>query len=769
MTYGSTSVLAVVALASLVRSVAFAQTIPNWETKQFAMERIDADRVRLMREVEVVGTGPNAGQQIFADDLLWNTRTGELTAEGNVLLVSPTSRIAAERVVFNTRTGLGTFHTAAGMASLGDRATQDKSMFGGLEPDVYFRGETIEKIGEDRYRITRGGFTTCVQPTPRWDIVSGTTTIDLEDYAVLRNAVLRVKDVPVFYLPILYYPIQSDDRATGFLMPAYGNSTYQGQSISNAFFWAINRSQDVTLFHDWFFTRGQGVGTEYRYVSSPLSHGQLRAYRLAEKAGTIETGGSVVETPERESFEITGTLAQNLPAGLRARAQVNYFSNLTVHQTYNYDFSRAVDGSRQWGGTLTGSWSGVTVNANYSRREYFYAADYYSVSGQLPSLRADLSSRQVTRLPIFIAAQSEYSRVLTKLVTPNRDPVEYTVGRIDFTPTIRATLSNLSFLRVTSAASFPSTYYDGSLDASGAFADEPLTRRFAELRAEAIGPVFTRVFSPQRQWADRLKHAIEPVFSIQHRTSTPPLRRIAGTSSVSDFVIGDTTSASYGLVNRLLVKPRPGADSKAPPSRELLTIALQQSYYSNPLASQYDPSYGLTYLYRPASNFSPVSLSVRGAPTRYVTTDFRMEYDTTIGINKLQGLAIGGGVNTTLTQGTITWNQRRYGANFVERPDNFVGGSLTTKNRGGQIGGSFSFNYDLERDNLVQHRWIAFYNAQCCGITLEYQAFNFPGADSRFIIPTDRRFNLSFSLAGVGSFSNFFGAFGAGGGTGPRY
>jgi hypothetical protein len=769
MKYRSTAIAVAVFLALAVAPLAVAQTIPNWETKQFAMERIDADRVRLMREVEVVGTGPNAGQQIFADDLLWNTRTGELTAEGNVLLVTPTSRIAAERVVFNTKTGLGTFHTASGMAALGDRATQDKSMFGGLEPDVYFRGETIEKIGEDRYRITRGGFTTCVQPTPRWDIVSGTTTIDLEDYAVLRNAVLRVKDVPVFYLPILYYPIQSDDRATGFLMPAYGNSTYQGQSISNAFFWAINRSQDVTLFHDWYLTRGQGMGTEYRYVSSASSQGQLRAYRLAEKAATLETGGSVIETPERESFEITGTLAQSLPAGLRARAYVNYFSNLTVHQTYNYDFSRAVDGSRQWGGTLTGSWGGVTMNANYARREYFYAADYYSVSGQLPSLRVDLSSQQLGGLPIFVAAQSEYSRALTKLVTPNRDPIEYTTGRVDLTPTLRATLSNLSFLRVTGSASFPYTYYDGSLDDRGEFVNEPLTRRFAELRAEATGPVFTRVFAPQRAWADRLKHAIEPVFSIQHRTKTPPIRNLATSSSVTDLVIGDTTSASYGLVNRLLVKPQPGADSKAAASRELLTVLLQQSYYSNPLASQYDPSYGLTYLYRPASNFSPVSLSVRGAPTRYITTDFRMEYDTTVGTNKLQGLTIGGGVNTALTQGTVTWNQRHYGANFVERPDNFVSGSLTTKNRGGQIGGSFSFNYDLERNNLVQHRWIAFYNAQCCGITMEYQAFNFPGADSRFVIPTDRRFNLSFSLAGVGSFSNFFGAFGGGGGSGGRY
>jgi hypothetical protein len=269
------------------------------------------------------------------------------------------------------------------------------------------------------------------------------------------------------------------------------------------------------------------------------------------------------------------------------------------------------------------------------------------------------------------------------------------------------------------------------------------------------------VFSPHSRWADRVKHAVEPVVSIQHRTKTPPLTSIAVAGSSAEFIVGDTTSATYGLVNRLLVKPQAGPDGDGAASRELVTVGLQQTYYSNADASIYDPTYGLTYLYRPANNFSPISLSVRAVPTRHLTTDFRMEYDTTVGTNNLQGMAIGGGVNTALTQGSLRWNRQQYGADLASVPNNFVSGDFTTKTRGGQLGGTFSFNYDLARDNLVQHRWIAFYNAQCCGITMEYQAFSFPG-DPRFPVATDRRFNLSFSLAGVGSFSNFFGAFGGG-------
>ena len=104
---------------------------------------------------------------------------------------------------------------------------------------------------------------------------------------MLRNAVVEVKDVPVFYLPLLYYPIQEDDRATGILMPMYGSSLATGSSISNAFFWAINRSQDATFFHDWMFSRGNGLGAEYRYLLGPQAQGDFRYYWLDEKEAII--------------------------------------------------------------------------------------------------------------------------------------------------------------------------------------------------------------------------------------------------------------------------------------------------------------------------------------------------------------------------------------------------------------------------------------------------------------------------------------------------
>ena len=54
------------------------------------------------------------------------------------------------------------------------------------------------------------------------------STLNLDDYALLKNAVFKVKGVPLLYLPVFYYPMEEDDRSTGFLMPTYGTRDARG-------------------------------------------------------------------------------------------------------------------------------------------------------------------------------------------------------------------------------------------------------------------------------------------------------------------------------------------------------------------------------------------------------------------------------------------------------------------------------------------------------------------------------------------------------------
>ena len=62
-------------------------------------------------------------------------------------------------------------------------------------------------------------------------------------------------------------------------------------------------------------------------------------------------------------------------------------------------------------------------------------------------------------------------------------------------------------------------------------------------------------------------------------------------------------------------------------------------------------------------------------------------------------------------------------------------------------------------------RFVGFYNAQCCGLIMEFQTFDFSGlylAGYNPRVVKDHRWNVAITLAGIGTFSNIFGALGGG-------
>ncbi len=741
-------------LAALHAAAASAQ-VPGYNSKQFRIEQIDAGHWRFTGQVELENDEVK-GQKFYANVVDLYPDTHRLEASGNVLYETTTSRIAAERVVFNTRAGTGTFYTASGLASIGERA--DKSMFGALEPDVYFYGELLEKTGEDRYKVSKGGFTTCVQPTPRWELVAGSITINVGDYAVLKNAVMQVKGVPIFYLPILYYPIQDDDRATGFLLPNYGRSTFQGQSISNAFFWAISRSQDLSVLHDWFTATGQGYGAEYRWVRTPTSTGTLRAYRLSQKAATVNG----FELPESRSVLVNGGISEDLPFRLKGRARIDYSSNYQVNNLYSRDIYNATQSQSTITGSVAGSWQFLNASLTGTRNQLFFSPIQSIVTGSLPSLIASVSNRRLGRLPLYFGLQSEASRPTYIEKSGDRE-IDSSLSKFDLTPTLRAPISSLPFLNANLSASYRLTRYSESL-VDGRQAEVPYTRNYAELRAEFLGPVFSKVYTPNNFLADRLKHVIEPAFAVQRITAIDGEDRVVLLGSSYDRVVGGVTRMTYGLTNRVLVRKAskdPAATALAGAPRELLTASVTQSYYTDQRASRYDPAYNSSYIDtgggRPPSNYSPVAMQVRTQPVQAFGASVRSEYD--YATKKFLSISTAGDYGRPEARVSLSWS-RSLSSSF---PTNSVTGSTHVVLLDGRLGGDYSLNWDIERDVVIQQRVVAFYNAQCCGIVVEYQAYN-PGSYGGSSFPKDRRFNLGFTLAGIGTFSNFFGNFGGGAG-----
>ena len=204
----------------------------------------------------------------------------------------------------------------------------------------------------------------------------------------------------MMYLPIFYYPIQEDDRATGFLIPTYGFDDRAGQSISNAFFWAISRSQDATVEHDWFSKTGQGVGGEYRYVLGPGSSGQRRVSMLNEhETDYQQTGRRGQRLPGQRSYTIAGDLTQRLPLNLHARANVDYYSSIVSQQRYQQNIYDATKRTRRFGGNVAGNWGAYSFSATADRNDYFQGTATYATTGSVPRITFGRGERKIGSAP----------------------------------------------------------------------------------------------------------------------------------------------------------------------------------------------------------------------------------------------------------------------------------------------------------------------------------------------------------------------------------
>lgn len=137
-----------------------------------------------------------------------------------------------------------------------------------------------------RTRGKRVTYTTCDPEADGVDLRSNAwrisaSSIDLNhdtEQGLARNVVLRIKDIPVMYLPYLSFPL-SDKRKSGFLAPGLGSTNNHGFEILTPFYWNIAPQMDATLTPRWLTDSGvMGMG-EFRYLLSE-GEGKINAEYL---------------------------------------------------------------------------------------------------------------------------------------------------------------------------------------------------------------------------------------------------------------------------------------------------------------------------------------------------------------------------------------------------------------------------------------------------------------------------------------------------------
>jgi len=657
---------------------------------------------------------------IYADAVEFDLKSRELFAEGRVTMSAKDMVLSGERLVFNLKTQRGELVDTYGLIT------------------PFVRYETDRLVQTDRETLTfqRLDFTSCAQVFPRWRISSRKGRIKKEKYIEMNDVLLRVRNIPVLYLPYLRYPIQKDGRATGLLFPRIGNSSLRGFFIQNSLFWAIRPNIDMTLGLDYFSKLGIGVSDELRYLFRDTS-GSARFYyfKYRQDNGVYEDSASdyYVEADHRQSLSFLNS---------RLVLNVNRQSRPGFLRLFDNGFDRNLSTNFQTSMTWTSSFSNINISLNASRRETYYIfANNSRVIEYLPALSFNLNQQKLGKLPGYFSLTADYQRVRRSGVTYEDEPEfanNFLSQRLTVTPAYQLPLLKLPWLNLSLNLQAKNTMYAKSLDpVSREIVDEPLVMKYQTVKLSLQGPVFFRVYDWKQS---KLKHVIEPEFEFRYATKVNNRDRLV---PVDLFDYPSYSYAGFSLTSRLLSKGSGSKDSAG----ELLTYRISQEYYFDAAEASFFRQIDGKY-----ASFSELNNTLRIRPSRHFAFDASLVYNYYIHDLSRLNLRVSYDHQDAPLTGSLSYSTYRNpykGADYVFNRS-MLGCGLNCSFPGFPVKIQTVIDYDFTAREFRHGSVSLSFDYQCLVFSTEFKVFSYLGR-------SESQFRFGLSLGNLGMVSDFFG------------
>ena len=145
----------------------------------------------------------------------------------------------------------------------------------------HVRGNALYAKREENavIRLKDGTYTSCEPSSNAWHLKGNNITLNpATGFGTATNVTLRVKNIPVFYTPYIYFPID-DRRQSGFLPPSLSSSSDNGLTLQTPYYFNLAPNYDATLYPTYMSDRGLLMEGEFRYLTKS-SEGQFGAAYL---------------------------------------------------------------------------------------------------------------------------------------------------------------------------------------------------------------------------------------------------------------------------------------------------------------------------------------------------------------------------------------------------------------------------------------------------------------------------------------------------------
>ncbi len=206
----------------------------NDEPVNFSAEELTTDEksglITATGDVEVIYNG----MRLTTDKLQYNQHKDEIMAIGNVKLYSSDGSI-----VYSDKVLLAEKMTVGEMQHIKVLLKDESHVF----------AESFRQKNNQTKVLTKATYTACDMcegKSPLWTISARKVQHDAVSKDINYNdAVIKIKNIPVFYAPFFSHPDPSVKRRSGFLAPTIGSSNYLGATIQPRYFWAVNDQTNV--------------------------------------------------------------------------------------------------------------------------------------------------------------------------------------------------------------------------------------------------------------------------------------------------------------------------------------------------------------------------------------------------------------------------------------------------------------------------------------------------------------------------------------------
>jgi len=718
---------------------------------------------------------------LHADKVIYNRKTTELEADGHLQVAGGPNDILINASNGEMRLDIHTARFYNVHGSQGVRRTGHTVVYSTPNP-LLFTARVVIEQGEGRYKLIDGSMTNCRIPHPDWQIIAHTIALD-QQRASTSSAWFKFLSVPIFYLPYLGHAVAANDRESGFLIPALGNSSLKGYVVGEQVYWAINRSMDLEAGTEYFSKRGWAPLGDFRYKGPGVDHLTARWDALFDRGieEPTSTGGE-----QRVNQGGVDILAQGIKAfspETRVAGTAEYLSSYVYRLIFNDNYSQATSSQVSSDVALTHAHNGFVPSIAFDRFQTFASTtngDEVRIL-HLPNLRYDVVNQPLGAAPLYWSMGSS----LDYLSRSEPDFHARNVGRFDFYPRLTLPLKAGGWNFVAQGALRDTAYSDSEIPSTTHFiptiSHTPLNRVAAEASLDIRPPVVEHDFELPFGHSV-LRHVIEPELTYRYVGGIGPQARNVLLFDTTDIVT-NTNQFGYSLTQRFYVRsrnprpcatdsdsgpaapspdsntaadplPGPDADSTAAtapvnttqcpaPSREWASWQLAQDFYIEPafggavvsghrnvFESTLDLT-GVAFLTAPR-NISPLISRMRlnAVPNMRVEWDF--DYDPIAGRMNADNLFAGYSFGRT-TLGVVHALLNAVDENTSTTGTNFVLGTLTSqelqpflefgKPSGKGANVAVNAGYDFAEHTLQYAGVEGEYNWDCCGLSLGYRNY----------------------------------------------